>query len=60
VRRYRLHENVERFGSGERLGCARVALELGYFDQSHLINDFKSIVGADGIAGWGSRRNGRG
>jgi AraC-like DNA-binding protein len=24
---------------------AQLALDLGYFDQTHLINDFKSIVG---------------
>ena len=24
---------------------SQVALELGYFDQAHLINDFRSIVG---------------
>jgi AraC-like DNA-binding protein len=24
---------------------AQLALELGYFDQAHLINDFRSIVG---------------
>ena len=45
IRRYRLHELVERIDSGEELELAQVALELGYFDQSHLINDFKSIVG---------------
>jgi AraC-like DNA-binding protein len=45
IRRYRLHELVERSDTGEDLELAQVALELGYFDQSHLINDFKSIVG---------------
>jgi len=45
IRRYRLHEAVERFRSGERPNFAQVALELGYFDQAHLINDFKSIIG---------------
>ena len=45
IRRYRLHEAVERFRSGEPLNCAQVALDLGYFDQAHLINDFKSILG---------------
>lgn len=45
IRRYRLHEAVERLRSGERLDCAELALELGYFDQAHLINDFKSILG---------------
>lgn len=45
IRRYRLHELVEKLNSGSRLDWSQVALELGYFDQAHLINDFKSIVG---------------
>lgn len=45
IRRYRLHELVERINSGYKLELADVALELGYFDQAHLINDFRSIVG---------------
>jgi AraC-like DNA-binding protein len=45
IRRYRLHELVERINSGHKLDLADVALELGYFDQAHLINDFRSIVG---------------
>jgi AraC-like DNA-binding protein len=45
IRRYRLHELVERCHAGEKLEYAQVALELGYFDQAHLINDFRSIVG---------------
>jgi AraC-like DNA-binding protein len=30
--------------SGE-LNCSTLALQLGYFDQAHLINDFRSITG---------------
>src|SRR4029077_8679215 len=45
IRRYRLHELVEKFNSGGRVDWADLALEFGYFDQAHLINDFKSIVG---------------
>jgi AraC-like DNA-binding protein len=45
IRRYRLHELVERLKSGERLDLSQLALELGYFDQAHLINDFRSIAG---------------
>jgi len=45
IRRYRLHELVERLNSGEQFDWAQMALELGYFDQAHLINDFRSIVG---------------
>jgi AraC-like DNA-binding protein len=45
IRRYRLHELVEKLDSRSRPDWARFALELGYFDQAHLINDFKSLVG---------------
>ena len=45
IRRYRLHELIERFGGGAEIDWAQTALDLGYFDQAHLINDFKSIVG---------------
>ena len=45
IRRYRLHELVCRLDAGAELDLSQVALELGYFDQSHLINDFRSIVG---------------
>lgn len=45
IRRYRLHELLERMHSGESLNFAALAIELGYFDQAHLIRDFKAIVG---------------
>jgi AraC-like DNA-binding protein len=45
IRRYRLHELAEQIQSGAKLDWAQLALELGYFDQAHLINDFKKIVG---------------
>lgn len=45
IRRYRLHELVERSNSGEEPDWSQLALELGYFDQAHLINDFRSITG---------------
>jgi AraC-like DNA-binding protein len=45
IRRYRLHELVERLKAGEALNGAQMALDLGYSDQAHLINDFRSIVG---------------
>jgi AraC-like DNA-binding protein len=49
IRRYRLHELIEKLNSGEQMNWAQVAVELGYFDQAHLINDFKSIVGASPV-----------
>jgi AraC-like DNA-binding protein len=45
IQRYRLHEAIERFRSGDVLDWAQIALDLGYFDQAHLINDFKAMVG---------------
>ena len=45
IRRYRLHELIEKFSSGGKMDWPQLALDLGYFDQAHLINDFKSIVG---------------
>jgi AraC-like DNA-binding protein len=45
IRRYRLHELVELLKAGEALDGAQTALELGYCDQAHLINDFRLIVG---------------
>ena len=38
----RARELAER---GERPDWARIALEAGYYDQSHLINDFRAIAG---------------
>jgi AraC-like DNA-binding protein len=45
VCRYRLHEVVEQLNSGEELDWGQLALDLGYFDQAHLINDFKALLG---------------
>jgi len=45
IRRYRLHELVERLNAGVRLNWSQVALDLGYFDQAHLVNDFRSVTG---------------
>lgn len=45
IRLYRLHDAVERLRSGDRVNGAQLAHDLGYFDQPHLINDFRSLVG---------------
>jgi AraC-like DNA-binding protein len=45
IRRYRLHELVSRLEAGEPLNWPDLALELGYYDQAHLIHDFRSITG---------------
>lgn len=45
IRRYRLHELIVRLEAGVALNWSDLALELGYFDQAHLIHDFRSITG---------------
>jgi len=45
IQRARMHEAAERVASGASVGWARLALELGYHDQAHLIRDFKSQIG---------------
>ena len=45
IRRFRLHELLERFHSGKPLDGAQLALDLGYADQAHLINDFRKLAG---------------
>jgi AraC-like DNA-binding protein len=44
IQRYRLFEAAEQLAAGNTNG-ARVAHELGYFDQAHFIRDFKALVG---------------
>jgi len=45
IRRYRLHDAIERMDAGDVVDWSSLALELGYFDQAHFIRDFKSLVG---------------
>jgi AraC-like DNA-binding protein len=44
VRCARLHEAAGR-AAGERVDWARLATELGYADQAHLVRDFTRVVG---------------
>ncbi len=44
--RFRLHELLERFHSGEEIDGAQLALDLGYADRAHLINDFRKLAGS--------------
>jgi AraC-like DNA-binding protein len=46
VRRARVQDAAERVARGEAVDWARVAQELGYHDQAHLIRDFRAQVGA--------------
>lgn len=44
IMRYRLQEAVAELDRGSR-AWARLAADLGYFDQSHFVRDFKALVG---------------
>lgn len=45
IKRYRVYEALQRLHSSEYPHWAHLALELGYFDQAHFINDFRKLVG---------------
>jgi AraC-like DNA-binding protein len=45
LKRYRMHEAAERLAAGEADDGAALALDLGYFDQSHFIRDFTAQIG---------------
>ncbi|MES2018397.1 MAG: helix-turn-helix domain-containing protein [Pseudomonadota bacterium] len=45
IKRYRMHDAVARLQSDAPPQLARLALDLGYFDQAHFINDFTALVG---------------
>jgi AraC-like DNA-binding protein len=46
IKRYRVYEALERLHSNDQCDWAHLALELGYFDQAHFINDFRKLVGS--------------
>jgi AraC-like DNA-binding protein len=45
IKRARLFEAADRLGTPTAHDWSRLAQELGYFDQSHFIHDFKSVIG---------------
>ncbi|MFF8554505.1 DUF6597 domain-containing transcriptional factor [Streptomyces sp. NPDC015501] len=45
ILRYRIHEALERAASGPAVDWARLAADLGYSDQAHLVRDFTATVG---------------
>lgn len=45
IKRYRLHEAADQLAVSPVRDYAKMALELGYFDQAHFIKDFKTMVG---------------
>ena len=50
LQRYRLHEAAARLAEGTGGTWAEVAVDLGYFDQSHFIRDFTRAVGMTPVA----------
>jgi AraC-like DNA-binding protein len=45
LKRYRMHVAAERIAAGEVDDGVSLALDLGYFDQSHFIRDFTAQIG---------------
>lgn len=45
IRRYRLLEAADRLIDGAVGSWSELAVELGYYDQAHFINDFTAVVG---------------
>lgn len=45
ILRYRIHEALERAESDRAVDWARLAADLGYSDQAHLVRDFTATVG---------------
>ncbi|GAB2858742.1 helix-turn-helix domain-containing protein [Pseudoduganella ginsengisoli] len=45
IKRYRMHEAVAQLQAGVPVKLAQLALDLGYFDQAHFINEFTALVG---------------
>ena len=45
ISRARVQEAADRIATGDDVDFAALAVELGYSDQSHLIRDFKAMVG---------------
>ncbi|MGG1662762.1 AraC family transcriptional regulator [Brevibacillus sp. NRS-1366] len=45
IQRYRLHEAAERIDQGTVRDWLDLSIGLGYYDHSHFIRDFRSIVG---------------
>jgi AraC-like DNA-binding protein len=45
IRRTRVQEAAERVAAGNRVNWARLAGELGYFDQTHLTKDLRAQIG---------------
>jgi len=45
INRYRMHDALTSVEANENIDWAKLALQLGYYDQAHFIKDFKSLIG---------------
>lgn len=45
IQLYRIHNAVEILGNDQSIDRLKLSLDLGYYDQSHFIKDFKAITG---------------
>jgi AraC-like DNA-binding protein len=45
IKRYRAYEALDHLNAPQPLQLSAVAQDLGYFDQAHFANDFKSTIG---------------
>jgi AraC-like DNA-binding protein len=45
IKRYRMHEAVAQLQAGTAPEMARLAADLGYYDQAHFIKEFTALVG---------------
>lgn len=59
IQRYRLHEAAERLAADPRVEHSALALELGYGDQAHFVNDFRRVIGVAPAAYAREARRGR-
>jgi AraC-like DNA-binding protein len=55
IRRYRLLEAAEAVRDGKPVSWAKIAADLGYADQAHLIRDFRAAIGQTPAAYAGSQ-----
>lgn len=45
IKRFRLQEAAQRIEQDPSTPWTELAIQLGYFDQAHLIKDFKAVLG---------------
>jgi AraC-like DNA-binding protein len=45
IKRYRVYDVLTQLTAGEPVAGATLAQNMGYFDQAHLYNDFRKMIG---------------